>query len=392
MRIIHRLAVAFGVVLLLAVSASAAPAPALTRTVAIRALVPEGTETVYLAGNLPELGPWNPGKLALTGNGRERTAEVKVPAGTVLEFKFTCGSWATVEIGPSGEDIGNRTFTVPATGEAAYTGTVAGWHAVASAVKKSTATATVSMLGTNFAMPQLGRTRRIWLYLPPDYATGTNTYPVLYMQDGQNVFDAATSFSGEWGVDETLDELHRKGNPGCIVVAVENSPHRMDEYNPWTNAVAPARGGGEGDRYVDFLVHTLKPYIDRHYRTRPDRLHTGVAGSSAGGLISLYAALKHPETFGRAALFSCASWIVPNEMFRCVQDARLPADARFYFVTGETEGPAGIYAKHQRELVAALTATVSPPQVRAMISSDGQHAEWFWRREFPAAYRWLFAE
>ena len=364
------------------------------RTVTFRVLVPEGTGTVYLSGNRPELGPWVPGKFALTGSGRERTAVLEVPTGTYLEFKFTGGSWATVETTAAGLDIPNRTYTVPAAGDAVYTGTVAGWHPPLSDVKKSTATASVSMLSTNFVMPQLGRTRRIWLYLPPDYATTSNTYPVLYMQDGQNVFDATTSFAGEWGVDETLDRLHREGDPGCIVVAVENSAHRTDEYNPWKNPEHPERGGGEGDQYVDFLVHTLKPYVDQHYRTRPDRRHTGVAGSSAGGLISLYAALTHPEVFGRAGIFSCASWIVPEEISACIRSAKLPADTRFYFVAGEFEGPAGIYAKHQRELVALLGAAglSTTSQIRSVASPDGQHAEWFWRREFPAAYQWLFAD
>ena len=364
------------------------------RTVVFRVVVPEGSGTVYLTGNRPELGPWSPGKFALTGTGRERTGVLDVPAGTYLEFKFTGGSWATVETTAASTDIPNRTYTVPADGEAVYTGTVAGWHPPLSAVKKSTATASVSLLSTNFDMPQLGRTRRIWLYLPPDYATTSNTYPVLYMHDGQNVFDATTSFAGEWGVDETLDRLQREGDPGCIVVAVENSSHRTDEYLPWKNPEHPERGGGEGGQYVDFLVHTLKPYVDGHYRTRPDRLHTGVAGSSAGGLISLYAALMHPEVFGRAGIFSCASWIVPEEIFACIRGAKLPADTRFYFVTGEFESPAGIYAKHQRELVARLAAAgfSSTNQVRSVIPADGQHAEWFWRREFPAAYQWLFAE
>ena len=195
-------------------------------------------------------------------------------------------------------------------------------------------------------------------------------------------------------VDETLDQMSREGDPGCIVVAVENSAHRTDEYNPWKNSAHPERGGGEGGQYVEFLIHSLKPYVDGHYRTRPDRLHTGVAGSSAGALISLYAALQHPEIFGRAGLFSCASWIVPEEMFACIRNARLPPDARFYFVCGESEAPAGIYAKHQRALVAQLgqAGFASTDQVRAVTRFDGQHAEWFWRREFPAAYRWLFAE
>ena len=94
---------------------------------------------------------------------------------------------------------------------------------------------------------------------------------MLYLQDGQNVFDAATSFAGEWGVDETLDSLHAAGDRGAIVVAVDNGGgRRTDEYLPWPSAVA-GLGGGEGARYAYFLVRTLKPYVDAHYRTRPGR-------------------------------------------------------------------------------------------------------------------------
>jgi metallo-beta-lactamase class B len=147
--------------------------------------------------------------------------------------------------------------------------------------RASTATASVSILDTAFAMPQLERTRRIWLYLPPGYAASTRRYPVLYMHDGQNLFDAATSFAGEWGVDETLDSLHALGDPGVIVVGIDNGRmKRMDEYTPWHNT---RYGGGEGDAYVDFLTQTLKPYVDAHYRTLAERVHTGVAGSSMGG-------------------------------------------------------------------------------------------------------------
>ena len=115
---------------------------------------------------------------------------------------------------------------------------------------------------------------------------------MLYLHDGRNVFDAATSFSGERGVDETLDQLHASGQDagGAIVVAVDNGgEYRADEYIPWPSAALkdqPHRGG-QGSQYVDFLVYTLKSYIDAHYRTRPEAAHTAIAGSSLGGLISL---------------------------------------------------------------------------------------------------------
>jgi metallo-beta-lactamase class B len=241
-------------------------------------------------------------------------------------------------------------------------------------------------------MPQLGRTRRLWVYLPPDYATSKRRYPVLYMHDGQNVFDDATSYAGEWGVDETLDSLHAAGDPGVIVVAVDHGGSlRIPEYSPW-----PTRfGAGEGEQYAAFLVNTLKPWIDRHYRTLPDRLHTGIAGSSMGGLISFYAALKYPQVFGRAGVFSPSFWIAPAA-YDFAARAAAPRGGRFYIISGALEVAAGeaqgIYQRDQERMVETLERRGFRPgtNVVAKIVADGKHAEWFWRREFPAAYLWLF--
>jgi metallo-beta-lactamase class B len=233
------------------------------------------------------------------------------------------------------------------------------------------------------------------VYLPPGYATSGRRYPVLYMHDGQNVFDAATSFAGEWGVDETLDSLAARGDRGAIVVAVDNGgSHRLDEYDPWRHP-DPRLGGGEGDAYVAFLATTLKPYVDRHYRTLPDARHTGVAGSSMGGLISLYAALRRPDVFGRAAVFSCACWIARPAVYdfaRRARPGRTPP--RLYFVVGGAETSNDMPARDQGDMVRTLAAAGfrTGQAVVARVVPDGQHAEWFWRREFAAAYRWLFAD
>jgi predicted alpha/beta superfamily hydrolase len=124
------------------------------------------------------------------------------------------------------------------------------------------------------------------------------------MHDGQNVFDEATSAYGEWGVDEALDTLGTRYKE-IMVVAIDNSgDKRINEYSPYD---MEKYGKGEGDQYVDFLVQTLKPYIDKHYRTKKDEKNTFIAGSSMGGLISFYAILKYPKVFGGAV----------NEFRRC---------------------------------------------------------------------------
>jgi metallo-beta-lactamase class B len=154
--------------------------------------------------------------------------------------------------------------------------------------------------------------------------------------------------------------------------------------------------GGEGDAYVDFLVNTLKPWIDARYRTRPGPESTGVAGSSMGGLISLYALQKHPEVFGRAGVFSPAFWFGADSAFTYARAAGGPRPGtRVYMVTGAQEGsePAVYVRDHQRMVDALVAAGFRPgAEVEAYVRADGTHSEWFWRREFPAAYRWLFAD
>ena len=351
---------------------------------------------VYVAGSFNR---WSPGSpewmLARNADGSYGITLPETVRGAV-EFKFTLGSWDRVEVAAGGADIPNRSIVVPASGATTYDAVIAGWRAAATApVKRATASRNVAILTDSFLIPQLGRSRRVWLYLPPGYATSTTRYPVLYMHDGQNVFDERTSFAGEWGVDETLDSLHALGDRGAIVVAVDNGgTHRMDEYDPWTSANVQL-GGGEGDAYVEFLVHDLKPWIDRRYRTLRDPAHTGIMGSSMGGLISLYASLKHPEVFGRSGVFSPSIWVADSAVFAYVHRAAVPrALPRFYFVSGDSETKSGQPATEQRRMVNALVATrwQSGSSLRARTPADGKHAEWFWRREFPAAYLWLFAE
>ncbi|MBI5958142.1 MAG: alpha/beta hydrolase, partial [Chloroflexi bacterium] len=153
--------------------------------------------------------------------------------------------------------------------------------------------------------PQLDNQRRLFVYLPPSYGQTGRRYPVVYMHDGQNLFDAALSFSGEWQVDETLEALSAEGIE-AIVVGIPNldgeiTGARLDEYGPFPSVLRGGRGG-RGAEYVAFIADTVKPLIDADFRTLPDRDHTSTAGSSMGGLISLYAFFARPEVFSRAGV------------------------------------------------------------------------------------------
>ncbi|NEX91749.1 alpha/beta hydrolase-fold protein [Caulobacter sp. 17J65-9] len=379
--------------------AAALAAPAFAQTT-LELRVPADTpaaSTVYVAGSF---NGWDPAAAGWALKRRDDGIYALTLPEDVrgsVEFKFTLGGWETGEQTADGAGAPNRTATLPAGGAFTWTGEVARWGSGVAAAKPHTASAQVSVLAEAFAMPQLGRTRRVWIYLPPDYATSRKRYPVIYMHDGQNVFDDATSGFGEWGVDETLDGLFAKGDPGAIVVAVDHGgEHRLDEYDPWPNAVDPKYGGGEGGAYVAFLVDTLKPYVDAHYRTRRDPAHTAVMGSSMGGLISLYAALERPDVFGRAGVFSSATWLVRDHVLALAATPRAKRyDQRIWFVSGgaetNTSSPFSV-GEDQAATVAALArAGFAPASLNASVPADGQHSEWFWRREFPAAYRWLFA-
>jgi len=141
----------------------------------------------------------------------------------------------------------------------------------------STAGENVHIVDTAFLIPQLNRTRRVWIYLPRDYSRSGERYPVLYMQDGQNVFDDLTSFAGEWSVDETLDSIGNHTSEMIVVAVDHGGDKRVNEYCPYD---MEKYGAGEGDRYVDFLVKTLKPFIDKTYRTEKGKKNTFIAGSS----------------------------------------------------------------------------------------------------------------
>jgi predicted alpha/beta superfamily hydrolase len=207
------------------------------------------------------------------------------------------------------------------------------------------------------------------------------------MHDGQNVFDDLTSFSGEWGVDEALDTLAIKTRE-CIVVGIDNGgSKRINEYCPYDFSLQGGqKGNGEGDLYVRFLAKTLKPFIDKKYRTLKDRKNTFTAGSSMGGLISMYAVVKYPKVFGGAGVFSPAFWVGPK-IFDDIKTKGKKVNSKIYFYAGDEEGesmvPLTIKAFNEMH-------RVSKSKMSTVIRSGGKHNEARWRMEFPLFYEWLF--
>ncbi len=351
----------------------------------IPANTPPGS-SIYVAGTFNN---WNPGDttkiLTLLNNG-QYSITLMPPVGQI-RYKFTRGSWATVEGNANGGFLPDRMWNYngqPTTLEL----TILSWEDVGAV--HSTAAPNVSILSNSFYMPQLNRNRRIWIYLPPDYTADTSKrYPVLYMHDGQNLFDAATSFAGEWQVDESLNTLHQQGDYGCIVVGIDNGGQfRLDEYSPWVNAQYNA--GGQGDAYIDFVVSTLKPHIDSLFRTLPGRRTTGIMGSSMGALISMYAFSERQDVFSRAGIFSPAFWFAGSKPAEHVAAHSRQGEARVYFLAGGKE-PASVAQNMQVVADSLSKAGFGPDEQFFSVPADGEHQEWFWRREFPRAYQWLFA-
>jgi predicted alpha/beta superfamily hydrolase len=184
--------------------------------------------------------------------------------------------------------------------------------------------------------PQLDNARDILVYLPPGYDESDRRYPVIYMQDGQNLFDDRTAFAGAWRVDEAVDDIRRDGREAIVVGIPNGGSARADEYSPWHDE---RHGGGRGDAYVHFLTDTVRPRVDAAFRTIADRAGTGIAGSSLGGLISLYAFFRYPSIFGFCGAMSPALWFADRRAFEFVAASPF-APGRIYLDCGTREGGA----------------------------------------------------
>ncbi|MGB1241850.1 MAG: alpha/beta hydrolase-fold protein [Chitinophagales bacterium] len=342
---------------------------------------------IHLAGGF---NGWNAGdtELQFTKNEDGTYSLSKDLAVGLLEFKLTRGTWETVEGNENGNVRPNREFNYdgnPQTLELE----ILSWEDLGNGGVLNLPP-NVHIVDESFYMPQLDRNRRIWIYLPPDYNTATEkNYRTLYMHDGQNLFMSETSFAGEWEIDETLTELFEQGDEGCIVVGIDNSKvegQRIDEYSPWVNV---SEGGGEGDEYADFLVTTLKPFIDENYRTKAEREHTGIMGSSMGGLISHYTALEYPEIFSKAGIFSPAYWF-SGEAYTHVLASGHPEEMRICFLAGSEEDGGSVVIDVENMYQTFLEVGYGIDEVKNVAKADGKHEEAFWAREFGESYKWLF--
>ncbi len=338
-------------------------------------------ERINLAGSF---NAWNPDDVKYQFVKREKTWEITLEniGKGMHQFKCTQGSWETVEDSTNGVDIANRIINLQS--DTTIFITTYGWKRVEDIKpRKHTSSANVHVMSDSFYMPQLKRNRKIWIYLPANYTTSKNRFPVLYMHDGQNLFDEFTAPYGEWGIDEVLDSLQKISGKYCIVVGIDHGgDKRFVEYNPYDTK---EYGKGEGKQYVDFLVQTLKPFIDKNYRTKKYAASTSIAGSSLGGLISSYAILKYPNVFGSAGAFSPAYWIAPAMDTLAKNALTNKTPKRIWFYGGGKEGytlmPDMVRFKN-------IIATKNKTDIGFVVDENGMHNEAAWRKWFPEFYKW----
>lgn len=268
-------------------------------------------------------------------------------------------------------------------------------------------------------IPQLKRQRTVRVWLPPGYAEGNTRYPVLYMHDGQNLFDRETAAYGAiWDAHlaiEALMKAHPERFQGAIVVGVDNAEglQRLDEYSPWESSSAQilkdlgphaGRIGGEGEAYGQFVVETLKPWVDSQFRTLTGREFTFVAGSSMGGVISLYMGARYPEVFSGVGAFSTAAWFAQDELVACLEGAgslggegASAKDLRWYLDVGTEETSNSEIPNFNQLYVdgtlacseALKRAGVNEDQLQTLVVENAIHNERDWSKRLPEALAWL---
>ena len=363
--------------------------------------VPEttpNTEDIYLAGNQEQLGGWNPAgaKLYKAMNNAYATVLSFAP-GTSLAFKVTRGDWGKVEKTATGAEIADRTHKT-GSGFERLSISVGAWADFISVPPDKVLTGKVEYLRDVTPTHPLLKKRDIIVWLPPDYDTATGRrYPVLYMHDGQNLMDATTAFAGEWGVDETAHERVGAGKvEALIIVGIYNTSDRGPEYTQVPDARYPevdGANGGRADAYGEFIINELKPMIDGKYRTKPEAEYTGLAGSSLGGLVTMYLGMKHPGTFTRLGVISPSVFWGNHDIVTKVNALPGKLPLRIWMDIGTEEGSSSQETVEDTRLLRdALTGKgwVLDTDLKYTEVEGGKHNEASWSARFGTVLEYLY--
>ncbi len=301
-----------------------------------------------------------------------------------IEYKFTRGGWENGEIDRHGNVNPNRKVerSLQQIGD-----TVERWRINWGPFKKEFSPL-VEIISEKFFIPQLNKTRKIWALLPYNYHSTTENYPVLYLQDAQNLFNEGSAF-GNWEIDQKMSILAEYGRGEVIIIAIENgSEDRIKEYVLDHNSITE---NAEGKKYIRFLADTLKPYVDSVYRTKPEREFTGIGGSSLGALISIYSGFLYPEVYSKLMIFSPSLWVNPENNFP-VMNFKNPYEIKVYLYAGEKESEKMTerIALFEKTMKGWETSNSVQLQIKTSLNPEGKHQEFFWSQEFPRAMEWLF--
>ena len=349
---------------------------------------------VFLIGNQPVIGDWKGSGVALSRI-TQRVFRFKgaFAAGSKLEFKFTRGDFARVEKSATGGELPNRVLEISGSNPVSASFTVAAWADQFSGSAEPNISGKYESLG-EVSSRFLPDPHKVWVLLPPSYGKSgsrNKRFPVLYMHDGNNLFDPQTSFGGvDWGVDETVNYLANSGQiEEIIVVGIGNDKARNDEYTPFRD---PKHGGGKGNLYGRFLVEELKPIIDAKFRTKPDAASTALGGSSLGGLISLYLGLRYPTVFSGIIAMSPSVWWAEGQIIPWAAAQKTdPARIRLWTDIGLNEGKEALdYCRRFDKRIKAAF-----PGLKRYVYKEfplASHNEAAWRARFPQALTHLFGK
>lgn len=327
-------------------------------------------EQVFVCGDTPSLGNWTPPGYPLTRiDDLVWIGDIRVPSDHTLEYKITRGSWETEACETDGTIPPNH--VIPAGDKASVSGLVMEWR------DRRVLPPEIEgdyRIHERVKSTHLRHARTVIVWLPPSYDTDPKRrYPVLYMQDGQQVFDPNTATAGQdWEVDEWCTKLIAEERlQEIIVVGVYSSPDRFLEYNP----------SQLGPDYARFLLEELKPFIDQQYRTRPERAHTAVAGSSMGGGMAFYLAWEHPDHFfGAACLSPAFKYGTDHFMLDRVAQTAHPPDLKLYLYCGSGDDLEKRLTGDLDAMIAALgKKKIRPgPDLLRVEDPRGQHNEASW--------------
>ena len=351
-------------------------------TIEVHALSTDDSVKIYIAGNNVQMGSWRPDHVQMDcAGGHLRRKSFYFKKGENIEYKITRGSWDNEAADENGRPFQNSVLQVR--GDTTVVDTVLYWKEGRTAPVEGGIAGDVR---THRSIESDGlQPRDVVVWLPPGYdEEPERRYPVLYMHDGQNIFDPHTAaFKVDWRIDETADSLIRAGviEP-LIIVGIYNTAQRSREYTP----------GPLGDRYRDFVIRVAKPLIDRTYRSKQGPEYTAVGGSSAGGIVAFMLAWEHPEVFSKAICMSSAFKIEDIDYVRQVRAYRgEKKNLRLYI----DNGGIGLEARLQPGIDAMLAALEEKGFQRGVDyfwvkDRDARHFEAAWGKRMPAALKLLF--